>query len=635
MITTLRRSLNTWVARGFFLMLVVAFGTWGVGDVIRNLGHPTWAAKIGDRTVQVPELQEAYQQQLKQMTRMLGSKSDATPEMKQTALKQAVERLVTQTAIQQDVRRLGITVPDEALREAVYAMPAFHGPNGQFDRTAFEAVLRNNGLTEPRFLALMRQDLAQAQLLEAVRAGVAPPVVLQNQMFDSQNEKRAADYVEVPLASAPPPPAPAEADLQRWYDNHPHSYSTPEFRKIKVIVLAPETLAKGIEVSDDELKAAYEQRRAQFQSPEKRSAQVIMAQDQAHATALATAWRSGADWTRMQQEAKEAGASAVELDDATRQEFPSTEIADAVFKAPAQDITGPTQSPLGWSLIRVTKIVPAEDRNFDQVRDELKRRIVAEKAADLIYDRANKVDNVLATGASLDQLPNDLGLAAVQGTLDAKGNSRSGNPAPIPGPAELRSAVITAAFQTAKGEPPHLAEVQTPSEGGSAYYALSVEEIDPPAVKPFEEVKQQVTTDWTHNAIRHEQEESAAKIYAAVKGGQSLADAATVAGLTLRHSPPTGRRQAAEGVPAALLEPLFGLKNGEPTMVETPDGFIVAVLTDIEHPDPKADPSAYNQVREQLARSLGDDLELAFAGALRERVNPRINQTILNSIIQP
>ena len=177
--------------------------------------------------------------------------------------------------------------------------------------------------------------------------------------------------------------------------------------------------------------------------------------------------------------------------------------------------------------------------------------------------------------------------------------------------------------------------MQTPSEGGSAYYALSVGEIDPPSVKLFDQVKEQVTADWTHNAIRHEQEEAAAKIFAAVKGGQPLADAATVAGLTLRHTPLTGRRQPAEGVPAPLVTPLFGLKKGEPTMVETPDGFVVAVLTDIEHPDPKADPSGYNQVREQLARSLGDDLELAFAGALRERVNPRINQTMLNSIVQP
>ena len=79
--------------------------------------------------------------------------------------------------------------------------------------------------------------------------------------------------------------------------------------------------------------------------------------------------------------------------------------------------------------------------------------------------------------------------------------------------------------------------MQTPSTGGSAYYALSVEDVTPPAVKPFDAVKEQVAADWTRDAQRHAQEQAAAKLLAAVKGGQSLADAAAVAGVTVRRTP--------------------------------------------------------------------------------------------------
>ena len=107
-------------------------------------------------------------------------------------------------------------------------MPAFRGPNGQFDRQTFEAVLRNNGLNEPRFLDMMRGDLAQRQLLDAVSAGAAAPEALNCvRCIEGQFEKRSADMVEFPFAAAPEPPAPTEADLQRWYDNHPDLYSTP------------------------------------------------------------------------------------------------------------------------------------------------------------------------------------------------------------------------------------------------------------------------------------------------------------------------------------------------------------------------------------------------------------------------
>jgi peptidyl-prolyl cis-trans isomerase D len=290
---------------------------------------------------------------------------------------------------------------------------------------------------------------------------------------------------------------------------------------------------------------------------------------------------------------------------------------------------------LGWNVVRVIKTVPASKRTFDEVKDEIKRRLLAEKAADLMYDRANKIDNILGSGAPLEQLPGDFGLAGVTGTLDAEGKTPQGEPAPIPGPPELRDAIVQAAFQTQKGDPPRLTEVQTPSNGGSAYYALEVEDITPAAQKPFEQVAAQVKADWTRDAIRKEQEEAAAKILADVKGGASLTEVAAKAGLPLRRTPLTTRAEPAQGVPPALVQPLFAAKKGEPTMVETGDGFIVAVPAEIVEPDPKADPAGYGRVQEALARGIGNDMEISFAKGLRARAEPRVNQKLLDQIAQP
>ena len=72
-------------------------------------------------------------------------------------------------------------------------------------------------------------------------------------------------------------------------------------------------------------------------------------------------------------------------------------------------------------------------------------------------------------------------------------------------------------------------------------------------------------------------------------------------------------------MPQQLEQPLFALKQGEPTMVETGDGFIVAVPAEIVEADPKADPAGYGQVRQAVARSVGTDLASVFADALRAR----------------
>lgn len=633
MITAFRRYLETWVVRGFFFIMVLAFISWGVGDVIRLIGTTTWVAKVGDQTIEGAQLQEAFQRDMAQATRNLPAGQEPSAGTRSSVANQALQRLITQAALNQELQRLHIVTPDEAVRQTVFSMPAFRGPNGQFDRQTFEAVLRNNGLNEARFLDLMRVDLAQQQLLSAVSAGAAAPEGLLRPLYQGQFEKRAADMVEFPFAAAAEPPKPDEAQLQRWYDNHPDVYSAPEYRKIKAVILSPQALARDIPITDAELEAAYQQHKADYVKPPRRSAEVISVADEAKAKTLAGNWRGGADWAAMQKAAQEAGGSAITLDDATEREFPDPELARSVFAATPDAVTGPAKGAVSWHIVRVTKDTPGSEQSFDLVKDALRNEVLSAKAADLMYERANKVDNVLGSGASLDEMPSDLGLVGVAGTLDAEGNTPDGTPAPVPGPAELKAALIKAAFDAQKGDPPRLTEVQTPSTGGSAYYALSVEDVTPPAIKPFDEVKEQVATDWTNDARRHEQEQAAAKLLAAVKEGQSLADAAAVAGVTVRRTPLVARGAAAEGMPQQLETVLFSLKKGEPTMIETGDGFIVAVLAEVVDADPQADPTGFAQVRQVVQRSIGSDLAATFAEALRTRAQPRINQQVLDNVI--
>ena len=110
-----------------------------------------------------------------------------------------------------------------------------------------------------------------------------------------------------------------------------------------------------------------------------------------------------------------------------------------------------------------------------------------------------------------------------------------------------------------------------------------------------------MAADWTHDAQRHTQEAAAAKLLAAVKGGQSLADAAAVAGVTMRRTPLVTPRRCGRGNAARSLRSRCStLKQGEPTMVETSDGFVVAAPAEIVEADPKADPAGYAQVRQAV-----------------------------------
>lgn len=635
MISAFRRYLDTWIVRAFFMIMVAAFVLWGVGDVVRTVGTSTWIAKVNGETIEGPTFQAEFQRAMAKATQELPQGQEPTAELRRRVGDETLQRMISQTALSQTLRRMRISTPDAAVRDAVFSIPAFRGPDGKFNRQTFEAVLRNNGLSEQRFLDLMRSDLAQRQLIGAVTAGAYAPDTEVAPLFAFEFEKRSAQTAEFPIGATAAPPAPDEAALQRWYDNHPDSYATPEFRRIKAIELSPQTLSKEITITDAGLQAAYDQHKSDYVTEAKRSAEVITAPDEAKAQALAEKWRSGADWAAIQKDAQADGATAVELNDATETLFPDPDLGKAVFSIDPGTVSAPIKGALGWFVVKVTNAVPGSTKTLDDVKDELRNRLLAEKAADLMYDRANKVDDLLSNGTSFDQLPGDLGLAGIAGTLDANGNTQDGTPAPIPGAQELKSAIVSAAFQAQKGDQPRLTEVQTPSTGGSAYYAVVVDDIIPPGKKPLDEVKDQVERDWTADQQRREAEKAATAMLIALKGGQSFQDAATVAGVQVHQTPLVTRSQGADGVPPELQRVMFGLKKGEPTMVEIADGFLVAEVANVVEPDPKTDQADFDRVRQALKQSVAADLQSIYLESLRQRANVRIDDKNLDSIVQP
>jgi peptidyl-prolyl cis-trans isomerase D len=635
MISSFRRYLDTWYVRAFFLLMMASFVLWGVGDMLRAIGTSSWVAKVGGTAIELPALDHEYRQELAAASRDLPSGQEASLEMRRTVARQALDRLISQTAMTQTLHDMRIVVPDAAVADATRKLPAFRSEQGNFDRAKFEAVLRQNNLTEAGYVALMRDDLAQAQLMDAVTAANRAPASEIGPIFASQYEKRSADIAAFPLAAAAEPPATDDATVRRWYDNHPDYYATPEYRRVTVAILSPHALASDVSVSDKDLRDAYEQHLADYTTIARRSAQILSVPDEAGAKSLAARWKEGATWEAMNEAAKAANASAIVEDKATEKEFPDPDLAKAVFSTPINTVSDPIKGALGWFVVRVTAAVEGGSTPFEQVKDTLRERLTTEKALDLVYDRANKIDGILGNGSALESLPKDLGLTFTTATFDHDGTTPDNQRVSFGGEDELRTAIIAAAFAAQKGDQPHLTEVQTPSTGGSGYYALSVDDVIPAGEKPFDAVRDTAAQDWRADQRRHEAETAAAAMLAAVKGGKSFSDAARDAGVTPRLTDPVTRRSASPSMPRDVQAVLFSLKKDEPTMVETPEGFVVAIPVEIIAPDPSADQASYEQLRTAVNRTIANDLAGLFTEALRLRANPRINESALDQLVQP
>ena len=629
MLALIRKFLESRLARPFFVVLIIPFVLFGVANVAQNWNGSSQLATVGDQHIEPSQFQQAYRQQLARVSRMLGGKVDPTPEIRRTVAGQTLQQLITQASIENEVRHLGIVAPDTAIRQAIFTMPDFKGLSGAFDRNRFNNLLNQNGYTETRFTDMVRSELAQRQVVESAHAAAAAPEALLKPIYAFQREQRIADLVELPFLAAPEPPAPSEADLHHEYDNDPQRYAAPAFRRIKAVILSPDTIAPTIDVPDADLKAYYDQHQAEFAGPEQRTVEVLVTGDEAAAQRLASQWIAGADWPTMQQAAQAAGASSTILADTAQAEIPTTELAAPVFAAPPETVTGPVQSPFGWQVFRVTKVTPPHALTLEAAHDQLHDRVAHDRAVDQIYTYANRLEDTLSANGNLDTIPADIGAAAVTGSLDEKGDAPSGDPAYIPGTPALRQAIITSAFSTPKNDQPRL--IEGPDQ---SYYALVVEDETPPVTKPFEAVEAQIRENVFHDARRRSQDLVASRLLTAIKAGGSLEDAATIAGVRVQRTPPVDRSNPTPGVPPELIRPIFALKQDDGTMLEVPDGFAVIKLVSVISPDPSADPAAANQIRTELNQSIAQDVDTLLAVALRNRDKPTVNQSMLESLTQ-
>ena len=624
---------HSWVARISAAVLAVAFGGWGIQGALTGGGPGAQdvATVRGGGAVGVQDFDAQFQRALEQEAQSMAQNGSGSadpsalpPPIRHQVGQEVLRRLLTEQVLVAHARTVGLTVPDDIVRASIFAIPAFKGQDGQFDHARFDQVLQANHLSEPQVITMVRNEILNAGMVDPVRAPVVVPPVLVRTLFDYGAETRAVDLVDVPVASMPAPAAPDDATLRRFFTNHPVLFTVPEFRKIRVVVLSPDSVGRGITVSEADIRAAYDAQEARLFKPARRTVQVVTLPDQARAQSILSFWQGGGGWPQVEAMAEKAGGTAVALTDAAEREFPSKALGQAVFAAAPDAVAGPVHEELGgYGAFHVVDAKPASG-DFASVHDQLRSELAAARATSLLPDRVDQLQDAIA-GGGLDKIPADLGAEAAEGTLDASGMTQAGDPAPLPASGALRDALVARAFSQGKGTAAQL--VQAPQNAG--WYAVEVEDVTPSRHKSFAEARADVLRAWTADAQRHAADERATAIYTQARQSHTL----DAAGVPVLHPAPFHRGGAAPGVPAALLPVAFSLKPGDATMVTSPDGYAVAVLTAINHPDPSTQQTAYARLTAEANQALGNDLEIAYAAHLTETSKPQINTDAFNRVV--
>ena len=627
MLTSLRALAGTWFAKVLFVLLILSFAVWGIEDMLRDLGRETAVARVDGQPIEREEAAEALRRELQRINRATEGRFQPDARIRAALAQQAVEALVTDRVLGREIARMGVVVPDAAVRDYIFAIPGFQGADGRFSRLVFDSFLLSNDLTEQRFLNLLRTDLARQQLTNAVRSGAAVPPVLAERLLAWQAEQRQVGLVELRFADSPEPEAATEAQLERFHENNADRFSAPEYREASLALMNAALLIPQMEVSEREIEDSYAAHRGRYETAERRGLEQVLVTTQEAAAAISAAWNAGADPAAITTQAEAAQGQFNNLGMVERASLPLPVLAEAGFALALGAVSAPVQSPFGWHVLRAATIEPGNTRSIDEVRGELRMEIAAEKAADVAFERSAAIQDSLASGATLAETAARNGMTFLTIRVDNQGRNEQGAEVALPVVAVARRALVQEIFQTTQGSAPRLAE------GEYGFAAVELRNVVPAALRPLATIRTQVVEAFAADARRRHQEQRAATILAATRAGKPLAEAAAEVQAQIEELGPFGREPGGGNpVPRELLPPIFELRLNEVTMIPAPLSFAVVQLTGITRPTLEGQDEALTALRDETVTAVASDLEAQFAAALRARSDVRFNQRLLNAL---
>ena len=618
------KSTVVWILLG---LMVLGLGGFGVTSFS---GGTTEVGSVGDTKITADEYARALQNEMRNLSQQTGQQITMA-QAQQMGLPAMVQgQLIGAAALAEQARRIGVSVGDEKVAETIMQAGAFQGPNGRFDRTAYSEILRRERLTEADFEATVRDDESRLILQRAIAGGVEAPTPMVDQTArwllqtrDFAWHELTADDLAEPIAD------PDEATLKAWHEANGDRFTAPETRKISYAWINPDMLSSEVEVDEEALRAVYDRNIEQFQRPERRMVGRLVFPTEADAQAARDQIDAGEKPFESFVIDRGLSLDDIDLGEVTRQDL--GQAADTIFAAEQPGVVGPVQTDLGPALFSVNAILDPVDIPFEEARDDLRGEAALSRAARQIQDRAPDYEDLLAGGATLEELAEETELELGQVDWTAEGNPDEGSIAGYEGFRE-RAADITAS------DFPQLFEL---ADGG--VFAMRLDEIVPPTLKPFDAVRDEVLADWKQAELQRRLLDLAAEQrLAAVAQTSPGADAepqaeAVEEPAAVDWTTETGmsRSDYMRGLPPEILSQAFAMAEpGDVGVVDGGDRVFVLRLDQISDADLSTEDATQivDSVKSRLDQSLQGDIFDYYARHVQRNSKVQIDQQAINAI---
>ena len=595
-------------------------------------GGGTTVATVGGKALTAPEMEQRIRNQYSQATQQQPGLDMAT--FLSQAFAPIVEQTIGADALEQFGRSLGLVASKKQVDGSIAAIPAFHGPDGNFSQQAYLAVIGQQHISD----AAVRSDLAGDLIRRMVYLPVTGALTLPDGVLKAYAglivEQRFGSIGFVPTQATAGGAAPSDAEISAFYRAHLAVYTTPERRVLRYAMIGRDQVAAAAIPAEADIRKVYDGTPDKYAARETRDISQVVLPSEAAAKAFKASVAGGKSFA---DAAKAAGFSATDIaiGDKTQAQYAaqtSAAVAAAAFALPQDGVSDPVKSDFGWQVVKVGKISRIAATPYETARAQIAGDLAKAKQDTALAALLSKVQDALANGQGLADIAKANGLT----TTDTPALTANGV---VPDQAGLKLApeiqsLLAPGFKALPDDPATIQVVQQ----GERYAVLGVARVIPAAPIALAQVKPRVLSDLTVFRASERARAIATAIVAKVKGGTTMADAFKAAPVKLPDVHMTNGRRIdlakMQGQVPPPLAALFSAPVGGTQMVAAGNGsgWYVVHVDRVTPGDPAALAPVVAGTRGQIVQSANDEYLQELAQAAKLAVGTRRDEAAIGAL---
>jgi len=416
MLQNIRDNSQGWIAKTIIGVIVVLMALTGFDAIIQSTSNSQNAADVNGEKITQSSLNAAVDMQRRQLIQQFGKDFDASL-LDDKLLRQAsLDALVDRTLLLQGAKEAGMGFSDASLDQLILQTPAFQ-VDGKFNAARFDQILQQQGMGRMEFRERLKQDVLVSQLQASLAASnFVTDAELENFVrLDKQTRDFASQTIHIDTKSIDI----SDDELKAYYDEHKDQYMSPEQVVVEYVELRKESFFAQAEASDEELQALYQKEIANL-AEQRRAAHILLEvndklsdeQAKAKLAEVAERLKQGEDFAKLAEEVSQDPGSASNGGDLgfAGPGVYDPEFEKSLYALKKDEVSAPVRSSFGWHLIKLLDVQAPEVPSFDSLKAKLEREVKAQQVEQRFVEAAKELEEASFEASDLAQPAQELGL---------------------------------------------------------------------------------------------------------------------------------------------------------------------------------------------------------------------------------